>query len=278
MSRIKSIIMAVALAATGMSLAACGETVKPGEVGVRVKAWGGGIEGPLPQGFHGKGIAEDIVTYPTIQRTYTYTRESDERGPENEEVAFADNNALPMTADVQAVLSIDPGAAKRIYTKYRLTFDQLLEGPIRNDIRTAIAAETEQVGVDYLYKGGRQEVIRKALIRVQKKWTPDGVIFSQLDWIGTIRYPDVIMKSIQAKTKADADTAAAQARVAVAKAEAESIVESARGQAEANRLLAASISANPEIVQLKAIEAWGANGAKMPSYWGGGAMPFINVK
>ncbi len=75
-----------------------------------------------------------------------------------------------MTADVQVVMRIDPSRAPALYTRYRLTFDQLFEGPLRNDVRSAVAAETELVSVEYLYKGGRQAVIQKALQRVARKW------------------------------------------------------------------------------------------------------------
>ena len=74
-----------------------------------------------------------------------------------------------MTADVQLVMRIDPSKAPALYTRYRLTFDQLFEGPIRNDVRSSIAAETELVSVEYLYRGGRQQVIQKALAHVNRK-------------------------------------------------------------------------------------------------------------
>lgn len=270
--KFRNLILVAAIAVAAMSTAACGKTVKAGEVGVKIKSFGGGVEGPLPQGWHMTGLGEHIDIYPTIQRTYTYTKDADERGAENEEVRFADNNALPMSADVQAVISIDPSKAVTVYNTYRLDFDALLDGPIRNDIRTAIAAETELVSVHYLYTGGRQAVIQKALQRVQKKWNPVGVHITQLDWIGTIRYPTVITESIQAKTKADADRSAAEARVAVAKAEADAKVETAKGQAEANRLLEASSSST--VVQLRAIEKWDGH---LPQVTGG-ATPFINLK
>lgn len=267
-----------ALFAALMVLSACSTTVEPGNVGVKIRTLGAGAgvqPEPLPARWYILGIGERIVQFPAIQRTYTYTREADERGPENEEISFSDNNALPMTADVQIVLRVDSHAAPSLYSRYRLTFDQLFEGPIRNDVRSAIAAETELVPVEFLYKGGRQQVIQKALARVQKKWSSQGVTISQLDWIGNIRYPQVILDSIQAKTKADADTVAAQARVAVAKAEADARVEEARGQAESNRLLAQSIAASPEVVQLRAIEKWDG---KLPQVTGAGATPFIDLK
>ncbi len=258
------------------ALVSCGQTIQPGNVGVKIRTLGpsAGVDAtPLPSGWHLNWLGERIAEFPVIQRTYTYTREVDERGPENEEVTFSDNNALPMTADVQLVMRIDPSRAPSLYKRYRLSFDQLFEGPIRNDVRSAIAAETELVSVEYLYRGGRQVVIQKALARVSRKWEPQGVNISQLDWIGTIRYPQVILDSIQMKTKADADASAAQAQVAVAKAQADAQIEQARGQAESNRLLAQSIASSPEVVQLRAIEKWDGHLPQVTS----GATPFINI-
>ncbi len=276
--KLKLLGTVVLVMALGIStLVSCGQTIQPGNVGVKIRTLGpnAGVDRtPVPSGWHINLLGERIAEFPVIQRTYTYTREKDERGPENEEITFSDNNALPMTADVQLVMRIDPSKAPSLYTRYRLTFDQLFEGPIRNDVRSAIAAETELVSVEYLYRGGRQSVIQKALARVNRKWSSQGVEISQLDWIGTVRYPQVILDSIQAKTKADADASAAQAQVAVAKAQADAKVEEARGQAESNRLLAQSIAASPEVVQLRAIEKWDGHLPQVTS----GATPFIDLK
>jgi regulator of protease activity HflC (stomatin/prohibitin superfamily) len=261
---------------TAGSLVSCGRTIQPGNVGVKIRTLGpaAGVDPtPLSSGYHFNLLGERIVEFPVIQRTYAYTKERNDDGPENEELTFSDNNALPMTADVQLVMRIDPSKAPSLYTRYRLTFDQIFEGPLRNDVRSAIAAETELVSVEFLYKGGRQTVIQKALARVNRKWSPQGVEVSQLDWIGTIRYPQVILDSIQAKTKADADASAAQAQVAVAKAQADAKIEQARGDAESNRLLAQSIASNPEVVQLRAIEKWDGH---LPQVTGG-SVPFVNL-
>lgn len=275
--KFKYLVVAGAVVALALfGLVSCGQTIQPGNVGVKIRTLGpsaGVDKTPLSSGWHINLPGERIAEFPVIQRTYTYTREVDARGPENEEVTFSDNNALPMTADVQLVMRIDPSKAPSLYTRYRLTFDQLFEGPIRNDVRSAIAAETELVSVEFLYRGGRQQVIQKALARVNRKWEPQGVNISQLDWIGTIRYPQVILDSIQMKTKADADASAAQAQVAVAKAQADAKIEEARGQAESNRLLAQSIASSPEVVQLRAIEKWDG---KLPTTTGG-AVPFIDI-
>ena len=256
----------------------CGTTVEPGNVGVKIRTLGAsaGVDRqPLSSGWHFKGIGERIVEYPVIQRTYSYTREPDERGPENEEIAFADNTGLPMTADVAITLQVNPASAPKLYETYRLTFDQLLDGPIRNDVRSAVAAEAERVNVDALYSGGRQLVIQRALARVSAKWARHGVTVTQLDWIGTIRYPDVILQAIQAKTRTDQETLTARAQVAKAQAQAEAQIAAARGQAESIRIINEALAANPRYVELKAVEKWDG---KLPQVTGAGGAPFINLR
>jgi len=274
MTKVKAILLTV----SALALVACGETVEPGNVGVKIYTFGSkaGVD-PEPRmpGWVANGWGESVVEFPTIQRTYTYTREPDERGVENEEIGFADNTGLPMTADVQLVLRIDPSCAPALYQKYRLDFDQLFDGPIRNDVRTAISAESELVNVERMYSGGRQEVIQKAMGRVVKKWAGDCVAISQLDWIGNIRYPEIILTAIQNKTKVEQETLAAEAQVARATANANAKIEEARGIAESNRLLAESVAKDPEVLQLKAIEAWDG---KLPVYMGGDTpLPFLDV-
>lgn len=264
------------LAVVGIALTSCGKTVEPGNAGVRIRTLGptAGVDPmPLSSGWHFKGIGEHIVEYPVIQRTYSYTKEIDERGNENEEIAFADNTGLPMTADVAITLQVNPASAPSLYKTYRLSFDQLLDGPIRNDVRSAIAAETERVNVDQLYSGGRQQVIQRAMSRVVRKWARFGVTISQLEWIGTVRYPEVILNAIQAKTRTEQETLTARAQVAKAQAQAEAQIAAARGQAESIRIINEALAANPRYVELKAVEKWDG---KLPTVTGG-AMPFVNI-
>jgi regulator of protease activity HflC (stomatin/prohibitin superfamily) len=263
--RITRLVTIAVLAGVLLILGTCtvrsiGTVIQPGDVGVKIRTLGpqAGIDESrsYPSGWHFKGLGERFIEYPVIERTYAYTREKNADGVENEEVQFADSNALQMTGDVQLVIAVDPNKAPALYKRWRLTFDQLLETPIRNDVRTAISAETEKVPVTFLYSGGRQEVIHRALARVQAKWEPQGVHISQLDWIGPIRYPDVVTQAIQATTKANADKTAAEAGVAVANANADKRIAEARGLAESTRLQGEALRANPEVLRQKEIERW----------------------
>jgi regulator of protease activity HflC (stomatin/prohibitin superfamily) len=253
-----------------------GQTIQPGNVGVKIRTLGpeaGVAAQSLTSGWRFNLPGERIVEFPVIQRTYAYNREADERGAQNEEIVFADNTGLPMTADVSITIQVQPQSAPSLYEKYRLTFDQLLDGPIRNDVRSAVAAETEKVGVEVLYSGGRQAVIQRALATVSRKWNADGVAIAQMDWIGAIRYPTAIIAQMENKTRLEQEALAAKSLEAKAIAEASAKVAAARGEAESIRIINEALARNPQYVQLKAIEKWDG---KLPQVTGS-ATPFVNV-
>jgi regulator of protease activity HflC (stomatin/prohibitin superfamily) len=299
------VVLIVALFIVG----SCSVTVESGEVGIKSTRFGAnpGVQRQeLRPGWHWEGFGEKIIIYPTRQRTYSYTRERNSDGVENEEIGFADQTGLPLTADVNLTFRVREDMAADLYAKWRQPFEDLLDGQIRNDVRSFIAKEAEKVPVSCsvaaaaaaveqapdaeadgrpatraeecaggsLMGSGRQAVIQRAFVQLQRKWAAEGVDVSQMEWIGTLRYPPAITEAIQARTQAEQATLAAQATVARAKAQADAQIETARGQAEATRLLAQSISANPEVVELRAIEKWDGH---LPTYMGGDSVPFINV-
>lgn len=277
----KRAILLVTVAGAVLVLGSCsvisqGTTVEPGNVGVKIKTLGTGAgvaPEALPARWYFRGIGERIVQFPVIQRTYSYTRDRDERGNENEELQFSDNTGLPMTADVSVTLQVNPASAPMLYQTYRLTFDQLLDGPIRNDVRSAIAAETEKVSVETLYSGGRQMVVQRALARVSGKWARHGVSVSQMDWIGSIRYPSAVVDRMQEKTKLEQEALAAKALEAKETALANAAIAKARGEAEAIRIKGEAIRANPQVLQQQAIEKWNGELPKVTS----GATPFVKI-
>lgn len=282
MKKINNILV---VSISALTLAACGQSVSPGHVGVKITKFGSnsGVQSePLGVGWHGTGFGESIIQFPSITKTYQWTGKGDGDNKDlNEEITFSDKNALPMSADVSITLAVDPAKASEVYGKFNLSFDQLLAGPVRSQVRTAISEETEKLSVEELYSGGRQAAINRALLSVQNYFKDEnrwgkggsGINVEALNWIGSIRYPDVITEALKARTKADADASAAQAQVAVAKAQADAKIEAARGDAEANKLIAQSLAQNPALVQTKWIDKWDGH---LPSVQGGNT-PFIQI-
>ena len=273
------------------TVSSCSTTVESGEAGIRTTRFGAnpGVQlTELPPGWHWKGIGENIIVYPTRQRTYSYTKEVNSDGKENEEICFADINGLLMCADVNLTLKVRDNMAADLYARWRQNFNDLLDGQIRNDVRSYIAKETEKVpvacamlkasdvraadaaaaaappGADkaapacpgQLIGAGRQEVLQRAFSHLQAKWAVEGVDMSQMEWVGTIRYPDSVTHSITDRATAEQATLATLQKVAQAEAEANRKIAEARGLAESTRLKAEALRANPEILRQQEIEAW----------------------
>lgn len=282
-------IIALVLIMT-MSVSSCSVTVESGYVGIKTTKFGA-TPGVQPQelgpGFHWEGIGEKIRTYQTLQRTYSYTREPNSDGGENEEITFSDVLGLPMTADVALTFRIREDKAADLYATWRQEFDAFIDGPLRTSVRAAIARETEKLPVacnaqqasevataipgsdaapivpgtpdaqdcpGQLIGPGRQIVLQKAMQALQREWSPQGLEIIRMEWVGSIRYPESVLQAIQSRTTAEQNTRAAIERVNLERANADARIAQARGQAEANRLLAESIRSNPEVVRLREIE------------------------
>jgi regulator of protease activity HflC (stomatin/prohibitin superfamily) len=253
------------------ALSACGPTVQPGNVGIVVHTLGGGgvQQETVASGYHFTGPGTHIIEYPTITRTYQWTHSAEEAG-RNEEIAFSDSTGLPLTADVSVTVSVDPSKIPTIYKTRRLTFDQLLDGPIRSYARTAISEQASQYPSDQLYTAKRQEVIQKATKQMQDRFAKEGIEISDMQWIGSIRFPASVQDAIKRKTEVEQETliavaelqkAEAQAKAQVARAQgtADSAVATAKGASEALRIQGEAINSNPKVLQLEWIHKW--NGA-----------------
>jgi len=284
-------ITAVAVAAIavmivgGLSVNSCSVTVESGYMGIKTTKFGAnpGVQPEeLGPGFHWEGIGEKIRTYPTLQRTYSYTREPNADGAENEEIAFSDVLGLPMTADVALTFKVREDKAADLFATWRQEFDVFIDGPLRTSVRAAIARETEKLPVacnaeqaevplpveaptqpgvpdaancpGQLIGPGRQIVLAQAMQALQREWGPQGLDIIRMEWVGSIRYPEAVVAAIQSRTTAEQNTRAALERVNLERANAEARIAQARGAAEANRLLAESIRSNPEVVRLREVE------------------------
>jgi regulator of protease activity HflC (stomatin/prohibitin superfamily) len=273
-----------------VAVTSCSVTVESGYMGIKTTKFGpnpGVQRSELGPGFHWEGIGEKIRTYQTLQRTYSYTREANSDGRENEEITFSDVLGLPMTADVALTFRIREDKAADLYATWRQEFDAFIDGPLRTSVRAAIARETEKLPVacnaqqsatpnvqpiapgavaaapgtpdaadcpGQLIGPGRQIVLQRAMQALQREWTPQGLEIIRMEWVGSIRYPETVLAAIQSRTTAEQNTRAALERVNLERANAEARIAQARGQAEANRLLAESIRSNPEVVRLREIE------------------------
>lgn len=276
----KIIITAAVVAVLGAgscSVVTMGKTVEPGNVGVKIKTIGtnaGVSPEALPSGWHFRGLGERIVDYPVIERRYSYTREANADGKENEELVFVDRNGLSVSGDMNIGIRVRQSAAPALYTKYRASLDQLLENQIRNDVRSAVARYGALVPVEQMLGGGHQIIATRAFNEVKTSWAKDGVDITRLEWSGSLRFPESVTASILARAQADQQVLAAQAQVAVAEAQAREKVAIAQGDADAYRLRGEALRSNPQVLEQQAIAKWNGQLPQVTS----GATPFVNLK
>jgi regulator of protease activity HflC (stomatin/prohibitin superfamily) len=284
------------LSAASLMLVACGPTVQPGNVGILIKNYGAGAgvqPGALPVGYHFTGPGESIVEYPVITRTYQWTKPGDgDKNNVDEQFSFNDSTGLPLTADVSITMRVDPAKVSALYTQYRLDFDALRDGPVRAYVRTSIALEASKYTSDQLYTAQRQQVIQNALKDIQSHFAGSGVEITDLQWIGSIRFPASVSQAIENKTKADQEAqvalrqvdvnkALAEAKVAEAEGEAAANVARAKGEAEALKVKGEAIRSNPQTLQDKYLDVLKENwDGKLPEtiVGGGGQNPVMMLQ
>ena len=249
--------------------------VKPGYVGLKINQYGSGAgisSKVLGVGTYFTPPGTTIQEFPVFTQNYTYTASSAEGNAGNEEFVFQDKSGLTMSTDIGLSYSVNPDKAPLLYSKFRADASGLLSGQIRNIIRNALTDRASQMNVEDIYGPRKAELLAAVQRDAQTYFAPYGLNIERLSYAGEVRVPDSVREQIIARVSNENAALAAQAAVATATANANAKIEAAKGEAEANRLLAASIAASPQIVQLKAIEKW--NGV-LPAYNGGGALPFI---
>lgn len=250
--------------------------VQPGNVGIRVNNIAGGVSpDSLGVGWYLALPGTHIYEYPVFTRTYTWTGNTNEQSALDESFSFQDKNGLSLRADVAVSYHVDPQRAAILFQRYRTDMDQIIAGPLRNAIRNAVVERAAQLGVEQIYGDHKAELIETAQKRVQAFFAPVGLQVEQIYWAGNIQVPDQVLAQINAKIANEQAALAAQANVATAKADAEARVAKADGDAKAIQVEAEAIRTNPEIVKMRAVEKWDG---KLPTYSGGGPVPFLGVQ
>jgi regulator of protease activity HflC (stomatin/prohibitin superfamily) len=252
--------------------------VEPGHVGIKVSNFGsaaGVSDRALGIGWYFTPFGTNIYEYPVYTSTYAWTASS-EQTDHDESFAFQDKNGLNLSADVSVAYRVDPVRAPILFQKYRTDMAGIVEGPLRNAIRSALNDESANLGVEEIYGPKKAALINATLADVSRYFEPYGLHVEQLYWASNIRVPEQVLNQINTKIANEQAALAAQANVATVHANAEARIADAEGKAKASTIEGDALRANPEILRQRAIEKWDG---KLPDYLaGGGQLPFIEEK
>jgi regulator of protease activity HflC (stomatin/prohibitin superfamily) len=251
--------------------------IEPGYVGIKVH-YGGGQRGmedfPSQIGwvFYLRGFST-VLEWPVFTQTVIWTRSRHEGSPINEEISFNSKEGMPFTADVSVGYRLASDKVPHFYVQFRSDDMRIWShGYLRNVTRDAFNEEGTRFTAEELYGERKEEFLKASRQRVQDHLKPFGVIIEQFGLVGPPRPPDAVAKAIEAKIKAIQDAirtenelratrAESAKRVAEAEGQAKAAIARAEGDAKANSILGASITATllewkQLELQQQAIQKW----------------------
>lgn len=235
-----------------ISINSCSK-VPAGHVGVKVHLLGGakGVDvETLTTGRYWVGWNEELYLFPTFTQNYTWTRSKSEGNPVDESITF-DSEGMQINADVGLSYNIDGQKAALIFQKYRKGLDEITNIYLRNMIRDAFVKVACKYPVESVYtqKTAIAEEVEKI---VRNQVSSIGIHIERIYLPSGLRLPDTIVAALNAKVAAKQIAEQRENELRETEAAAKKKIAEAQGTAEANRLLANSIS--PQLVQWEQLQ------------------------
>ena len=257
--------------------------INPGNVGIVIHKMGGGVDRtPLGQGLHMRNpIITGIEEYPIFMQTLVLTRGGGEGSPNNDEINVNSVEGQPVSVDVSLSFELDASKTPALYTTFRTHIEQIQHGYVKQAIRQALQEVVGSEPIADMLGPKKAEVVSRTQALIASRLAPYGFIVKQFT-INEVRAPAEVMAAINTKNVMQQQALTAQNELQKnmynaqgdsirASGRAKAILTEAQAQAEANRLLSASIT--PTLVQYEMTKKW--NG-QMPTVTGG-ATPLLQL-
>lgn len=232
-----------------------------GEV-VVLKNWGGSLAGHSANaGFHVKMPWQNTIEYDIRNNVLSFMGDEEEDqfegGSANgSAVTINDAGGASATIDIQVNYSLDPSAAEDLYVNYG-SQENFVKSICAVDIRAVpreVSGQFDTISI-LTARGEFTNAVEEAL---REKWEPYGLIVEQVS-IQNVVYPQSIVDKYAEAQAAEIARATAENNQEVARVEAETKIIEAEGEAEANRILSASLTT--QVIQQRYIEALTSIGA-----------------
>jgi len=257
--------------------------INPGNVGIVIHKMGGGVDRtPLGQGLHMRNpITTGVEEYPVFMQTLVLTRGGGEGSVNNDEINVNSVEGQPVSLDVSLSFELDPGRTPNLYTTFRTDIVSIQHGYVKQAIRQALQEVLGSEPIADMLGPKKAEVVSRTQQLLAQRLAPYGFLVKQFT-INEVRAPAEVMSAINTKNVMQQQALTAQNELQKnmynaqgdsirASGRAKAILTEAQAQAEANRLLAASIT--PTLVQYEMTKKW--NG-QMPQVTGG-ATPLLQM-
>jgi regulator of protease activity HflC (stomatin/prohibitin superfamily) len=201
-------------------------------------------------------IVQGTVSIPTRPQTYTMSHQSGEGDNANQDdsVRVLTQDGLHVDVDVTVRYRVTPRDAPRFHEEYRdlPTAETRL---IRPTVRSVLRTEGGNIDVTDIYTGEGQTRLKLAVEKALKTETEGSGIVIESVQIRNVRLPTEYAKSIEQKKVKQQKIEEAEYEIQVAEKNKERQVIEAEAEAEQIRIKGEALRQNPEVLDLRYIEA-----------------------
>lgn len=266
-----------------VTFASCAQ-IGAGYVGIKVNMAGdqkGVADFPAVTGwvFYAPWLTQ-IEKYPTFMQSYVYTASQAEGKAIDESITFSDKDQIPINADVNVSYTLDGTRAPHFYIKFRNDdIKAFTHGYLRNNMRDAFNIAASRYTYEEINGIGKEKFMKDVRAMMNTDLNQYGVTVEQLGFVGALRPPNAIRDAITLKLKANQDALRTENELRQSTAEAAKVVAKAKGEADANKLLAESLT--PVLMEWRklavtaaAVEKWDG---KRPTVEGVNSGMLLNI-
>ena len=258
--------------------------ITPGNVGVVFNIWTGALRS-APQGLVWRAPwITTVQSYPVALRTYTMVKRGGEgSAADDDSIDLPTREGQHIRQDLSVTYNTSVERAEQVFKSFRGADISEIEGTfIRRTIITAAQNAAGQMSLTDLISDRRGDLQTAIQTKLSGDFEQMGFRLDKVN-LGAGHLPQAIEQQLQQKMAAQQqalqaeyelqkETTLAKAKVAQAKGDADATLVKAQAQSEANKLLETTLS--PLLVQSKAIDKWNGD---LPTYNGGGAIPFLQI-
>ncbi|AZJ35971.1 prohibitin family protein [Tenacibaculum singaporense] len=215
-------------------------TINSGEAGVLYKTFGGGVvtdEPPLGEGFHVVAPWNKVHVYEVRQQELF------------EKMKVLSSNGLEIQIDASAWYQ---PVYKDLGNLHQTLGENYLQRVIQPAIRSAARSVVGRYTPEQLYSSKRDAIQDEIFVETKKILEKQYVQLNEV-LVRDVTLPPTIKEAIERKLKQEQESLEYEFRLVTAQKEAEKQIIEAKGKADANRILSASLT--DKILQDKGIEA-----------------------
>jgi regulator of protease activity HflC (stomatin/prohibitin superfamily) len=227
-----------------MTFQSCAERIDAGHEGVLVNLYGddkgvGDVSMCTGMVWYNP-FTTSVYEYPTFVQTVDY-----------EPFTINAKDGSEFTVDPTISLKIIDGKSPEVFKKYRKELKDVINTTLYNYVKNAFRIQLNNFTTDYIVsnRDSIENAIEKYLSSDLKK---ENFQLEQLT--SGLKYPEIIVNSVNEKNKAIQDAQRAENEVKVAEANAKKVLVAAQAEAEANRLKQQALT--PQILEKMWIDKW----------------------